>query len=138
VSGAIYLSVLGVATLVSLLVGTLRPQWLVGLLMTSGWALVSGAYFVLFWSTAGRTPGMQLLRLRVRTQAGAPPSIARSVVRMVGLIVSIIPLFAGFLPVLFDRRRRGLADMVAGTVVVYASSPGAAAATVDAAPSAPR
>jgi len=121
ISGAIYFSVLGVATLVSLLVGTLRPEWLVGILMTTGWALVSGAYFVLCWSTAGRTPGMQLLRLRVRTAAGGgPPSIARSIVRMIGLIVSIIPFFAGFLPVLFDARRRGLADMLAGTVVVYA------------------
>jgi uncharacterized RDD family membrane protein YckC len=124
VSGAIYLSVLGVATLVSLLVGTLRPQWLVGLLMTTGWSLVSGAYFVLFWSTAGRTPGMQLLRLRVRTEAGGPPSVVRSIVRVIGLILSIIPLFAGFLPVLFDARRRGLADLLAGTVVVYADPDG--------------
>ncbi len=37
---------------------------------------------------------------------------------MIGLVLSIVPLFAGFLPVLFDRRRRGLADMLAGTVVV--------------------
>jgi uncharacterized RDD family membrane protein YckC len=40
-------------------------------------------------------------------------------VRLVGLLVAIFPMFAGFVPILFDRRRRGLADYLAGTVVVY-------------------
>lgn len=119
-SAAIYMSVVGIATLVSLLVGGLRPEWLVGILMTIGWTLVGFGYFVLFWASAGRTPGMHLLRLRVQTASGeGPPSVARSGVRVVGLILSIVPLFAGFIPVLFDRRRRGFADMLAGTVVVY-------------------
>ena len=39
--------------------------------------------------------------------------------RFAGLLLCIVPLFAGFLPVLFDRRRRGLHDMLAGTAVVY-------------------
>jgi len=38
-------------------------------------------------------------------------------VRLVGLIVSITIVFLGFLPVPFDRRRRGLADWIAGTRV---------------------
>jgi uncharacterized RDD family membrane protein YckC len=33
--------------------------------------------------------------------------------------IAIVPFFAGYLPVLFDRRRRGLPDFVAGTEVVY-------------------
>jgi hypothetical protein len=40
-------------------------------------------------------------------------------VRLIGLLLAIIPMFAGFLPVLFDRRRRALQDYLAGTVVVY-------------------
>jgi uncharacterized RDD family membrane protein YckC len=118
-AGAIYASVVGLASVIGLLVGGLRPEWLVGILLASGWSLVAGAYFVLFWSTAGRTPGMQLMRVRVRTAGdGSTPTVGRSVVRVIGLVLSIVPLFAGFLPVLFDRRRRGLADMLAGTVVV--------------------
>jgi uncharacterized RDD family membrane protein YckC len=66
----------------------------------------------------------------------APPSIRRSAVRLVGLVLAVIPVFAGFLPVLFDRRRRGIADMMAGTVVVYGSTSPEAAPTV-AAPPAP-
>jgi uncharacterized RDD family membrane protein YckC len=44
-------------------------------------------------------------------------------VRAVGLVVAIVPLFAGFLPVLFTERRRGLPDFLAGTVVLYADPP---------------
>jgi hypothetical protein len=30
-----------------------------------------------------------------------------------------VPLFAGLLPVLVDDRRRGLHDLIAGTIVLY-------------------
>ncbi len=115
----IWMSLVGLGALISTLVGTLRPEWLVGVLLASGWTLVVGAYFVLFWSSAGQTPGMRLLRLRVRGPTGDAPSIGRSLVRFVGLLLSIMPLFAGFLPILFTERRKGLADFLAGTVVVY-------------------
>jgi uncharacterized RDD family membrane protein YckC len=75
---------------------------------------------VLFWSTAGQTPGMRLMGLRVMTRRGEHPGVARSVVRLVGLGLAIVPLFLGFLPVLVDAQRRGLHDFLAGTVVLYA------------------
>ena len=115
----LYMAVVGVVSLVASLVGGLRPQWLVGALLSVGWVVVAGAYFVLFWSAAGQTPGMRLLRLRVRTARGGALSVGRSVVRLIGLVLAIVPMFAGFVPVLFDRRRRGLADFLAGTVVLY-------------------
>jgi uncharacterized RDD family membrane protein YckC len=89
------------------------------LLATFAWFLVVGFYFVLFWSTAGQTPGMRLMALRVLDEAGRHPGVLRSGVRLIMLGLCIIPLCAGFLPVLFDARRRGLHDMVARTVVVY-------------------
>jgi uncharacterized RDD family membrane protein YckC len=104
---------------VASLVGGLRPAWLVGALLASGWMLVVGTYFVLFWSAAGQTPGMRLLRVRVCLPSGDTPSIGRSLVRLVGLVLAIVPLFAGFVPVLFTERRRGLPDFLAGTVVLY-------------------
>jgi uncharacterized RDD family membrane protein YckC len=82
---------------------------------------VVGTYFVLFWSTAGQTPGMRLMGLRVLTSGGTYPGVIRSLVRVIGLGLAIVPLFLGFLPVLVDRRRRGLHDLVAGTVVLYDS-----------------
>ena len=63
--------------------------------------------------------GMRLLRLRVRGPEGNTPSVSRSVVRMIGLILAIVPLFAGFIPVLFTERRRGLPDFLARTVVIH-------------------
>ena len=115
----LFTSAVGIAALVATLVGGLRPEWLVGALLASGWTFVVGTYFVLFWSAAGQTPGMRLLGLRVRGPAGDNPSIGRSLVRLVGLLLAIVPLFAGFLPVLFTERRRGLPDFLASTVVLY-------------------
>jgi uncharacterized RDD family membrane protein YckC len=59
----------------------------------------------------------------LRKPDGDGISILRSILRLVGLAVAIIPCFAGFIPVLFDSRRRGLADYLAGTVVVYDTFP---------------
>lgn len=114
-----FVALSAMVALVSTLVGTLRPEWLVGVLLTSGLLLLAGVYFVTFWSGAGQTPGMRLLRLRLLGPRGRPPSLGRAVVRGAGTVIAIIPFFAGYLPVLFDDRRRGLPDLLAGTVVVY-------------------
>ena len=77
----ILMSITGVVALVASLVRGLRPEWLVGALLGSGWILVTGAYFSVFWSAAGQTPGMRLLRVRVRGPDGTallPRPIARS------------------------------------------------------------
>jgi uncharacterized RDD family membrane protein YckC len=105
--------------LLTSLVGELHPQWLVATLVAVGWALTVGTYFVLFWTVAGQTPGLRFMSLRVVDRAGSRPSFWRSLVRLVGLVLAIVPLFAGFLPVLFDGRRRALQDFLASTVVEY-------------------
>jgi uncharacterized RDD family membrane protein YckC len=79
----------------------------------------SVGYFVTFWSTTGQTPGSRLMRITVRTaDDGDVLRPRRAAVRFVGLVLAAIPLGAGFVPILFDERRRGLQDMLAGTVVV--------------------
>jgi uncharacterized RDD family membrane protein YckC len=82
-------------------------------------------YFVLFWSATGQTPGNRLLQIRVcRADDLAAPSTGAALVRFGGLILAALPLFAGFLPILLDDRRRGVQDMLAGTVVVPAPPSG--------------
>lgn len=80
------------------------------------------AYFAVFWSTTGQTPGNRLMRIRVCTDDGAVLSLRRSLLRFAALVLAALPLLAGFLPVLVDDRRRGLHDMLAGTVVVGAGA----------------
>jgi uncharacterized RDD family membrane protein YckC len=104
--------------LVVALAGGLAPGWVGASLGGAGWFLATAVYFVAFWSATGQTPGMRALRVRVVGPSGRPPSVPRSFVRFVGLILAIIPLLAGFLPVLVDRRRRGLHDFLSGTVVL--------------------
>ena len=84
------------------------------------WSVVVATYFVGFWTLAGETPGMRLMALRVVGGTGEPPRLGRSLVRLIGMILAAIPFFAGYALILIDDRRRGLQDMLAGTVVVYA------------------
>jgi uncharacterized RDD family membrane protein YckC len=98
------------------------PDWATAPLIAAGGAAflvwIAG-YFVTFWSTTGQTPGNRLLQIRVcRAEDGSVVRPRRAVLRLVGLMLAAVPLFAGFLPVLVDDRRRGLHDMLAGTVVV--------------------
>ena len=113
-----FLVAAGSIALVVALTGGFQPGWVEGTLGAAGWMLVVTLYFVSFWSVTGQTPGMRVMHLRVVRRSGAPVSALRSLVRFAGLIVAIVLLFLGFLPVLVDRRRRGLHDFVAGTVVV--------------------
>jgi len=115
----IFAGVSAVFALIASLVGGVRPHWLAGTLLGAGWALVVGGYFVLFWSAAGQTPGMRLMRLRVRRDDGGEISFLRACVRAIGLALAIIPFFLGFVPALFDGRRRALPDYLARTVVLY-------------------
>jgi uncharacterized RDD family membrane protein YckC len=98
------------------LVGGLRPAWLADTLAGLAWGVVVLAYFVVFWALVGQTPGLALMDLRVVAGDGDPPGLGRSLVRFVGLLASML-LIIGFVPVVFDERRRALQDFVAGTTV---------------------
>jgi len=81
----------------------------------------SVGYFVTFWSTTGQTPGSRWMRIKVRdADDGSVLRPRRAALRFAGLVLAAIPLLAGFLPILFDERRRGVHDLLARTVVVDA------------------
>lgn len=77
------------------------------------------AYFLTFWSLAGQTPGMRFLGLRIEHDEDPYLGLRRSVRRLIGVVLSAVPLGFGFLLVLFTERRQSLADMFAGTEVDY-------------------
>lgn len=115
----VYVSAVAVVNLLWSMVGRFGPSWLPDSLAVAGWALLQIAYFAGFWTTVGQTPGMSFMRVRVVGGRGSPPGTAQSLVRVFGLALSIALVFTGFLPVLVDDRRRGLADYLAQTTVVY-------------------
>jgi uncharacterized RDD family membrane protein YckC len=85
------------------------------------YALWAVGYFVTFWSTTGQTPGSRVMRIRVvDAGGGAKLRPRRAIVRVVGIVLATIPLFAGFLIMLWDDRRRCLQDRMARTTVVHA------------------
>jgi uncharacterized RDD family membrane protein YckC len=66
------------------------------------------------------TLGKRAVGLRVVTEQGERISFARSTGRFFAKIVSALLLLVGFLMVAFTERKRGLHDMIAGTVVITA------------------
>ena len=100
------------------MVGGFRPQWLAVAIAGSAATLLDIVYFAGFWTLAGQTPGMRLLRVRVVGPAGTPPRFGRSLLRLFGTWLAIVPLCLGLLPVLVDDRRRALQDFIASTTVV--------------------
>jgi uncharacterized RDD family membrane protein YckC len=111
---ALALSVLtvpdAVGTILLAIGGVLFLAWTIG-------------YFVTFWSTTGQTPGGRVMRIQVRRADGGSLSARRALLRLAFLTLAAMPLLLGFLPILLDDRRRGLHDMLAGTIVVEAPGP---------------
>jgi uncharacterized RDD family membrane protein YckC len=113
----------GAASLVAAVVGGLRPEWLAEALLSLATLAIAAGYFSLFWHTAGQTPGMRLMGVRVLSRRNdGRPTFGQAILRTIGLALAIIPCFLGFVPALFDSRRRALPDYLAGTVVVYDES----------------
>ena len=110
VAGVVIVGVLHLPTtidaILAILGGCLAIVWSVG-------------YLVAFWTTTGQTPGSRVMQICVQAGDGSLLRPARALVRCAGLLLAAVPLFAGFAPILFDRRRRGFQDWLAHTLVVH-------------------
>jgi uncharacterized RDD family membrane protein YckC len=84
-----------------------------------GWSVLNVAYFAGSWTLTSQTTGMRLMTIRVVGTNGERVSFRRSLQRLIGMVIAALPLFAGYLLILVDDRRRGLHDRLAGTVVVF-------------------
>ncbi len=81
--------------------------------------VVLGVYWVLTWSLLGASLGQKALGLRVvNVHNGARLDIGRSLIRYLGFVVSVIPLFLGLIWAGFDPRKQGWHDKIASTCVV--------------------
>ena len=77
-------------------------------------------YFAYSWGASGKTVGMALLGVRVVAADGTQAGPRRAVLRTLAFPLSFLLLGLGFTGILFQRHRRALHDMIAGTEVVYA------------------
>lgn len=76
---------------------------------------------MLFWKRfRGATPGKKLVHIKI-VDAKTLEEIdnKQAITRSLGYIVSTFVLFIGFLMVAFRKDKRGLHDLLAGTVVIY-------------------
>jgi uncharacterized RDD family membrane protein YckC len=80
------------------------------------WLVVVGVYLVGFWGLEGQTPGMRFLGIRLN-QRRLP--LGRAIRRLIGLGLSVITFGIGFLGIVFGESRRGWADRMAHTEVIY-------------------
>jgi uncharacterized RDD family membrane protein YckC len=83
-------------------------------LLVTTWLFLAG-----FWSSSGRTLGMQAWRLRVEDDDGNVPGLAAATVRFFAAILSWLPLGLGFLWQLWDKDKLTWHDRLSGTRLVY-------------------
>lgn len=75
---------------------------------------------VIFWRRLGATPGKILLDCRlVDARTLENISIKNALIRAAGYIVSALPVYLGFIWIAFDKRKQGLHDKLAGTLVLH-------------------
>jgi uncharacterized RDD family membrane protein YckC len=86
------------------------------------WFAVSLAYMPVQWALVGRTFGMRAFGLKV-VGVGDGGKIGRTtaLVRFVAWIISGFAMGLGFVFIAFDPQKRGVHDMIAGTVVIRQS-----------------
>jgi uncharacterized RDD family membrane protein YckC len=108
----------GVALVLTVLPGKQTVQGWQAALAGVVFAIWAGAYWATFWSTTGQTPGGRVMQVRVVRSDGGRLHTLMAVVRVGATVLAALPLFAGFVPILFTQRRRGLNDWIAHTVVV--------------------
>ena len=94
-----------------------------GLAWAIGFAVTAFLYVFLGTEVAGRTPGKALVGLRVVRWDGDPVGAGAAFVRTVAAVPGIVLLGIGPLLAIFQRDRRALHDLIAGTAVVHDWSP---------------
>ena len=77
------------------------------------------AYLVGYWTTRGRTLGMQSWGLQIISNDGQIPGIAPATLRFVAAILSWVPLGLGFFWQLWDKDGLTWHDRLSGTRTVY-------------------
>lgn len=78
-----------------------------------------GIIVLLFWFYRSATPGKMILNMHiVDAKTEGKPTRKQCVIRYLGYIVAVLPLMLGFVWIMFDKKRQGWHDKLAGTMVI--------------------
>ena len=80
-------------------------------------------WFGLWVALLGTTPGKALLGLKIIDKRGGKPTALQAAIRALACVPGFLALGAGFLWIIIDPKKRGLHDLLAGTLVVRRSAP---------------
>lgn len=106
---------LAIANLMDATVSTQKNMFAGGVIIL----LVSFLYFAVTHWLAGRTFGMMVTNTRVVDfQTFEQPTANRGFLRAVGCLIATAPVMVGLLMAVFNRKHRGLQDILSGTMVV--------------------
>lgn len=75
---------------------------------------------LLFWLYRSATPGKLLLCMKITdADTYGKPGISQLIMRYLGYIVSVVPLFLGFFWVAIDKRGQAWHDKIGNTLVIF-------------------
>ena len=94
-----------------------QPEYLQGIIVIA-FLLVSVLYYLLSWTRSGSTIGQMVVGARVVGTDGAKLSMGKAILRYLGYLVSAAVFALGFVWVIFDQKRQGWHDKIAGTTIV--------------------
>jgi len=106
--------------LISLLIGVLIGF---GNLALNIGELLAYILFILYtigmWSFAGgATIGKKIMGIKIVTVSGSPIGLGRAILRLIGYFVSGLFLGLGYLWIIWDKKKQGFHDKIAGTITI--------------------
>jgi uncharacterized RDD family membrane protein YckC len=92
------------------------------------WYFFSLFYFIGYWAWCGQTPGQMATGIKVVRRNGQNTSVWISILRyLVGYTINylfllsfIVPVIVPLLVTALQKQKRGIPDLIAGTLVVHA------------------
>ncbi len=92
-------------------VGYVAASIIVGILISLG-------YFTYFFGN-GQTPGMKVMKIKLcGTDGTYPIGYGKGFLRWIGMLISALVIYIGFLWILIDKDKQGWHDKIAATYVV--------------------
>ena len=107
-----------ILAIIGALLGSLTGEEILGI----GSGFIFGViYNWYFWTqNRGQTPGKMVMGIRVVKTDGSPINTLEAVVRYIGYHINTLIILLGWIWAIFDGKKQGWHDKLAGTVVVRA------------------